>query len=264
MFASFHLSRRILLASSAAFAASMFLTLPSWLPGPSAAAAPPPPALHSDPRCVFGVSKDVCKGEFSSGGAREFACTRNGVDCRTVIVEDNIFKFILRQSPGRCADPTFPEHGVCDEVKELDGTVVIRSAFTLRENLPCRYRGSWNGAFELHTDEGMVATGTAAGTLGTGSHRSPTCPTNAPCGFDCERCYGVTFIPDPSGLTGTWRVELEGTLDGIITGGTFASSEIVVTVQGFLSTPGTVNGPSDFTKWDFCGTTDGVVLAKCE
>lgn len=254
--------RRSFITIGVLFAATLFwVTLGRGL---ATGAAPQPTVAQSSPVCVFGFSKDSCEGLFCCGTAEGVTCTRNGMDCRTVIVRDNIFKFQLRQSPGLCSDPASPTLGRCDETERLDGTVQVRGGFTLRYQQPCRFRGCWEGEFILETEEGIVGSGLAIGTLGTGSHRSPTCVTNAPCGNDCERCYEVQFIPNPDGGIGTWIVHLEGTLDGSITSGSFASSDLCVSVQGSLRSPGTLSGPTDVTEWDFCGTADGVVLAKCE
>lgn len=218
--------------------------------------------LTGDPVCVFGFSKDACEGGLS-GRSKDFTCTRNGVECRTSIVQHATLKFPIVSNPDACADP-FGILGRCDEAPSLDGTIVIEGEFTFRRQGPCILRGCWSGDFKLITLDGAtVASGTARGTLGTGTHRAAGALCLDACLPDCERCYAVAFVPFGA-FDGNWEVHLEGCLEGAVTVGEFESSAFCVNIAGILTTPGTVVGPDSVEEWRYCGTADGVLLAKCK
>jgi hypothetical protein len=228
-----------------------------------------PRAMLTDPPlCVFGWSKDICEGKLGGDQIKEYSCFRiiNGslVECKTVEVNNATLKFTVSSSGGTCGNAAEVK---CDETEKLDGTIYITGDFIFRKHDECPFRGCWRGEWKLVVDNVTIGSGEGHGTLGTGSHRAPTCigPANQFCSPDCEKCADVQFIPssDPP-FQGTWFVGLEGCLDGFIDQGPFKSSEVCVVISGTLRTPGSAGEPFDFASWEFCGASDGTVLAKCE
>jgi hypothetical protein len=217
--------------------------------------------------CVLGWSKDHCNGEVQSNNVRAEACvtvTPDGdvVDCRTIYVRDARWKIPVRASLDSCGTTADVP---CDEIRELDGTLVITGDLTFRGQESCPYRGCWSGEWQLFVDNqaAPIAAGRAGGPLGTGSHRTPTCPSNTPCGPDCERCYEVQFTAITP-TQGRWDVDVEGCIDGkTLDNGPYPGATICVAFSGVISTTGNAFGPFNFGAWRLCGTSDGTVLAPC-
>lgn len=255
-------------------AAAVSPAAPAATPAAPVPAPEPAPAPAQDadslcfdaPVCVFGWSKDICQGEMFSDFVTEYGCKRtidgNTVECKTIVVKSAVFDFPINSNPDKCCSAD----ELCDETKHLNGTLYINANFTFRANNCCPYRGCWCGDWKL-VDQGgtTIASGTAAGPLGTGSHRAPDCPDpQKQCSPDCEKCYDVQYVPDQfNPQYGTWYVGLEGCLHGTVFKGPFESSGVCVTISGHLLTGGTINGPSSFGAWKFCGASDGTILAKC-
>lgn len=261
---SFVRCHRLVCAAAVLGLAAIAAALMVWR-SPTAAARP---MLTDPPFCVLGWSKNACDGKLAGDSIKDYYCTRN-IDgtifqCKSIEVNDATLKFNVKQNQLGC-DPSVDV--LCDEVKQLDGTIYITGDFIFRYQDKCRYRGCWSGEWKLVVDGVTVGAGTGHGPLGTGSHRAPNCltPNIVFCNPDCEDCYDVQFFPsaDPP-VQGMWYVALEGCLEGSIFAGPVKSSEVCLAISGKLRTPGSNAEPYSFTSWEFCGATDGVVLVKCE
>lgn len=220
------------------------------------------------PTCVFGWSKNNCQGSLTGNAFSDVCVLGTGpVEqlCRTHYVRGEL-TFPVRVNSEAC-DPTSTRR--CDQTPELVGRLTIYGEFVF-SGQGCHLRGAWKGDWRMADVNGQhLAFGTGQGTLGTSSQRTPTClssdQSGVRCPRDCNSCYNVTTSPGSSHTQPVnWHVGLEGVLEGTVNAGSLNGSEIMVTVTGVLSTPGTNSGPSNLGSWRYCGASDGVVLARCQ
>lgn len=215
--------------------------------------------------CIWGFSKDICTGELRNGNWRIVQCGR----CVTLIGRNVEWKFRFQANPESCC-PTVDTP--CDDAGALDSTFLAVMDVQIRLNDPCRFRGSYEGKFELY--DAVVPTiqpfayGTINGTLGVGTHRVPQCihPNVMLCGEKCETCYVV--VPDPSALPPPFYfVHTEGLLKTTeILDGPYAGCELTSSLQGYFKMPVNRSGMPIWPSvqvWPFCGTADGVVACRC-
>ena len=225
-------------------------TAPNWLPAPT---------------CVLGWSKNSCNGTLR-GHVTYDVCRRvidgQHVTCRTAYLKGAEFIIPVRGSGEGCSPFSIV---TCDRTPQLDGRIALKGDFVFDLSSGCNYRGAWEGEWRLIDNNGaVVASGSGTGTLGTGSHRAPTCfVPQIPliCGIDCEGCYDVQQTATHQGTY--WHVGIEGNLQGEVFAGELQSSEVRVMLSGTINTRNPSNAEPDLSEWIFCGATDGVVLSKC-
>ncbi|HEV3077191.1 MAG TPA: hypothetical protein VHB47_22405 [Thermoanaerobaculia bacterium] len=210
--------------------------------------------------CLVGVSKDLCNVRVLPLGrlTKLFECTHGPCTCtppgcKTI---ENPERLVGSLQPNARCDETTPD---------LNGATLTSDAtFVLRLNPPLPQRGFWSAPFSL-VGPGGTAAGTINATLGVGTHRKACdtrcdakCEGNCP-GASCEDCYDVVF--DPVGKV--WKTHTEGTMEGTISKGRYATCKIHWSFQGAFTSAGAAAGPPEPNFRSFCGTIDGVLECPC-
>jgi hypothetical protein len=217
-----------------------------------------PGPIAAVPDCIYGISKDVCEGRLK--GEREYTtgCDTGTTPCRTYHLDEAAWEFPLVSSNLRCATNDQSRRGLCDELGDRsDGRFVARVNLALREQEPCRFRGTIDGEATYYMNDGSVYEGKLIGVIGVGADRTPACSTDA---VSCEDCLDIQWINnfDP----GSWRFGVEVIFDGRRTD--IANGERVrLNISGNLNTPGGVGGPDRLNAYRFIGTADGMQIGFC-
>lgn len=268
--------RAYMIASAGAVVATALGLGGIWLTAAANLKGPPPPPRGDSTTtgiCVRGFSKDACNGrvDFNDSTIVTYTgcnATPSLPGCRTVSVRSASLFSGIRPSIGSCSNAV---DVACDEFCDI-GSMSGRFEFDLDiTNDGCPYRGCWRAkdlTFSGTSLPVVVISGSAMGTLGTGSHRvgCQISPTHQRCDLDdCENCRDVEFIPDPDDPTrGTWRIGLEGMITGRVESCPQRGGEVCVMIQGDLFIAGTSSGIGNlWDGFDFCGTLDGVTVTTC-
>jgi hypothetical protein len=235
---------------------------------PSIAADPSEETAEAEvePTCIWGVSKNLCKGSLTDGKWVITKC--EDIECVNLVgMESKLTVRVLHNTDPCCDFSTVP----CDDTESLVGVLVGKGEYHIRLNRPCPIRGWWQTPWDIYTPDQVrpLATGWLDGTLGTGTHRVPRCPSVTPdqrCGDKCELCYMAEF--DASSEPGRWIIHVEGSMVGEVLRGEYEGCLMRVTMQGFFVAPADDAGmpipPDKFERgWEFCGTADGVLECKC-
>ena len=230
---------------------------------PAVDAAPP----LVEPSCIWGFSKNLCNGHLRGG---QWVVTHCG-PCVTLVGQDAKLEVRVLHNPDPCSETSIIP---CDDTESLIGVLIGKGDYHIRLNGPCPVRGWWQTPWDLIDADGLnLATGWLDGTLGTGTHRVPLCPSPGPvpdrCGDKCELCYMAEF--DNSFDPGRWIIHVEGSMVGTVIADqhVYAGCMVRVTMQGFFVAPADSDGlpiPPDQVEngWTFCGTADGVLDCPCE
>lgn len=222
-----------------------------------------PDPTDVEPSCIWGASKNLCDGRLRDG---EWVVTQCG-ECINLVGEGAILRVdVYHNVEPCCDDATVP----CDDTESLVGELFIKGEYHIRLNGPCPVRGWWQGSWDWYNGTiWPIATGWLDGTLGTGTHRVPICPTGYPgqrCGDKCETCYMAEFDEEE----GRWIIHVEGSMVGEVANiEEYAGCMVRVMIQGFFVAPSTADGtpipPNEVEDgWTFCGTMDGVLDCPCE
>ena len=219
---------------------------------------PVDPAPFAPRDCVYGISKDVCEGRLKGENHYETGCDSGPLPCRTFHLDGAEWEFPLVTSNLICATNDFSHRGYCDEFRErTDGRFRARVNLIIREQEPCRYRGTIDGEAEFSMTDGSVYKGRFLGVYGIGADRTPACHTNDV--RSCENCLDIQWVETHEPY---WRFGVEVIFDGYRVDQP-TGERVRLNISGSLITPGGPDAPDKLYAYKFTGTADGVLIYNC-
>jgi hypothetical protein len=209
--------------------------------------------------CIYGMSKDACEGWLKGEQYYDTECDGGPTPCRTFHLDNGEWVFYAVSSNLICSTTPDSRRGWCDEFRDrTDGRFKARVSLALREQEPCRYRGTIDGEAEYGMNDGSLYKGRFIGLVGAGADRNPACAHTDVA--SCENCLDVEWVGHSD--QPYWRFGVEVIFDGtrvdMPTGET-----IRLNISGSLTTPGPSSAPDKLYSYKFIGTADGVQKYVC-
>ncbi|MFT3686191.1 MAG: hypothetical protein QM783_14925 [Phycisphaerales bacterium] len=225
-----------------------------------AASAEKPAAAAEARDCIYGMSKDACEGRLKGESQYFTGCDAGPLPCRTYHLNDAKFDLYLASSNLTCSTTPESERGLCDEFRnETDGRFDARVSVVLRQQEPCRFRGTIDGEATYRMNSGPVYSGKIIGLIGSGADRVPACHTEVPIAR-CESCLDIQFVKDADPTY--WRLGTEIIFEGVRTD--IATGErLRLNISGSFTSNGGRDGPERLNEYRFIGTADGVQIFVC-